>query len=64
MGPYWTPISPSAGSFFHADTHLLRISQFKASHQVHGGLNTQPVNLFAETTSTTAGPFAVGRRLK
>src|SRR4051812_1524370 len=22
MGPDWTPISPSAGSFFHADTHL------------------------------------------
>ena len=21
VGPYWTPISPSAGSFFHADTH-------------------------------------------
>nr|WP_318288004.1 transcriptional regulator [Methylobacterium sp. CLZ] len=20
MGPYWAPISPSAGSFFHADT--------------------------------------------
>ncbi|MBB5765957.1 hypothetical protein HNR01_005623, partial [Methylorubrum rhodesianum] len=20
VGPYWTPISPSAGSFFHADT--------------------------------------------
>ena len=22
VGPYWTPISPSAGSFFHADTHV------------------------------------------
>ncbi len=22
VGPYWTPISPSAGSFFHADTHF------------------------------------------
>src|SRR4051812_19276716 len=21
VGPVWTPISPSAGSFFHADTH-------------------------------------------
>lgn len=22
VGPYWTPISPSAGSFFHAGSHL------------------------------------------
>jgi hypothetical protein len=22
VGPAWTPINPSAGSFFHADTHI------------------------------------------
>ncbi|MDF2599431.1 MAG: hypothetical protein K0Q54_4847, partial [Methylobacterium brachiatum] len=27
----------------------LRVSQFKASHQAHMGLTSQPVNPFAET---------------
>ncbi|WP_244413460.1 hypothetical protein [Methylorubrum extorquens] len=30
MGPYWTPIGPSAGSFFHADTHQDRYEEVSA----------------------------------